>query len=150
MARFISAAKGKGKAYNPSTIPGRNDHGTPGSPSAASSEQFFAALPEDSFSEEELVLRETLFEFLLNWEEDTLPTFAHAVQDPQIIQARQALLDAHGVSLKEWCERRMGEEISFKTTSSRPYPGAFELSGPSEEWLQQEREERGLKRLRTS
>eukprot|EP00747_Dinoflagellata_sp_TGD_P125698 gnl/TRDRNA2_/TRDRNA2_174191_c7_seq4.p3 gnl/TRDRNA2_/TRDRNA2_174191_c7~~gnl/TRDRNA2_/TRDRNA2_174191_c7_seq4.p3 ORF type:complete len:135 (-),score=28.93 gnl/TRDRNA2_/TRDRNA2_174191_c7_seq4:112-516(-) len=109
---------------------------------------FFAALPDDSFSEEETLLREALYEFLANREEVTPPTFDLTHKDPQIAQARQAFLDGHGVSLKEWCDRRMGEEISF--TKSPTGAWTFALVGPSLDWLQQERADRGLKRIRTS
>eukprot|EP00747_Dinoflagellata_sp_TGD_P196434 gnl/TRDRNA2_/TRDRNA2_66499_c0_seq1.p1 gnl/TRDRNA2_/TRDRNA2_66499_c0~~gnl/TRDRNA2_/TRDRNA2_66499_c0_seq1.p1 ORF type:complete len:289 (+),score=41.49 gnl/TRDRNA2_/TRDRNA2_66499_c0_seq1:40-906(+) len=148
----IAKGKGKGGGSNVTTMPRQNVAGYSQSHAPASvnhkAEEFFASLPQDAFSDAEIGLRDALCQFLLDWQEQAPPRLDEATKDPLIVEARHALLDGKGVSLKEWCERRMGEEISFTKVPSGPY--TFGLVGPSGDWLQKEREERGMKRLRTS
>jgi len=77
-------------------------------------EQFFASLPEDSFTPEEEDLRDTLLAFLGMWTSNDPPSLSDAGGDPEIRRARPAVLPKGcQVSLKDWIERRIGGEIEL-------------------------------------
>mmetsp|Transcript_37728 Transcript_37728/g.82896 ORF Transcript_37728/g.82896 Transcript_37728/m.82896 type:complete len:457 (-) Transcript_37728:65-1435(-) len=78
-------------------------------------EQFWAALPEGSFTKEEERLRTAIYEFLANWRSPELASLSHSGGDKAVRQARMALLKPGAcVSLKDWIERRLGAELELR------------------------------------
>merc|ERR1719379_3158649 len=77
-------------------------------------EQFFASLPDDSFTPEEEDLRDTLLAFLGQWSGPEPPSLSDAGGDQEIRRARPLVLPKGcQVSLKDWIERRIGGEIEL-------------------------------------
>lgn len=75
-------------------------------------EQFFASLPDDSFTPEEEELRDTLLAFVGMWTGEGSPTLSAAGREPEIAAAQKQLLPKGAmVSLRDWIERRIGGEL---------------------------------------
>jgi len=83
-------------------------------------EAFFGTLPSGSFSQEEERLRGALFDFLAAWKSKELATLSHAGGDKAVQQARIALLP-HGVTLRDWIERRIGGELELRQDRKGQY-----------------------------
>lgn len=75
-------------------------------------DEFFDSLPADGFAEKEDTLRTTLFDFLSSWRGRHPPRLGDAGSDKAVHNAKRAFLPL-GVSLKSWCERRIGMELEF-------------------------------------
>jgi len=73
-------------------------------------DDFFASLPEDSLTPEELDLRDALVDFLSSKQDGLVPSLSDAGGDPGIKRARPACLP-RGVSLRAWIDNRIGGEI---------------------------------------
>lgn len=82
--------------------------------------EFFSSLPADLFSEEEEVLRVAIHNFLSTWAGPVPPTLAIIAQHPTVLPARRAFLP-NDVSLREWCDTRLGAEIELTETPSGQY-----------------------------
>lgn len=81
--------------------------------SEAQREAFFGSLPPDGFLPEEEALREALLNYLETWTSVDPPNLSDAGNDPEIREARNAVLPkSSGVSLKHWIDRRIGGEIA--------------------------------------
>lgn len=76
-------------------------------------EAFFATLPVNDFSEEELELRQALLTFIAQWPaKQGSPDLGKAGQDSIVQTCRAALLPKGcGCSLQHWIDRRIGGEI---------------------------------------
>eukprot|EP00930_Biecheleria_cincta_P008357 TRINITY_DN109778_c0_g1_i1.p1 TRINITY_DN109778_c0_g1~~TRINITY_DN109778_c0_g1_i1.p1 ORF type:complete len:658 (-),score=149.76 TRINITY_DN109778_c0_g1_i1:48-1997(-) len=90
----------------------------PGAVSAAgasplAAETFLSRLPEDSFTPEEGALRESIYDFLAAWKRQDLATLAHVRGNAKVKACCKAFLPPT-VSLEEWMEFRIGEEIDLK------------------------------------
>lgn len=86
----------------------------------AISDEFFVDLPEDSFSPEEELLRTAIRDYLDGFVGKDPPTMSMTCQEKGIQHAKSALLP-QGVSLKEWMEKRVGEEFDFAPCASGQY-----------------------------
>lgn len=78
---------------------------------------FFEKLPDDSFNNSEIKLRSNIFEFLATWQSTKKATLADLAGDAMIEKVRSQFVPKV-VTLREWIERRMGEEILFRTDRS--------------------------------
>mmetsp|Transcript_3558 Transcript_3558/g.8907 ORF Transcript_3558/g.8907 Transcript_3558/m.8907 type:complete len:452 (+) Transcript_3558:72-1427(+) len=80
------------------------------------SADFFSKLPTDRFLPWEENLRMALFRFLADWPSQTLATI-HDVAKGQEIRdiTRRAL--PQGVTVKDWVERRIGQEVEVETNN---------------------------------
>mmetsp|Transcript_26555 Transcript_26555/g.48015 ORF Transcript_26555/g.48015 Transcript_26555/m.48015 type:complete len:595 (+) Transcript_26555:53-1837(+) len=76
-------------------------------------EAFFSSLGDDNFSQEEEILRDSIFNFLASWKHAELANLNHLCADPKIRVFRQKLLPAH-VPLEHWIERRIGAEVEVQ------------------------------------
>lgn len=81
--------------------------------SSTDPEAFWAALPEDSFSEDELAVRDAIFDFLATWKSKELANMVHLNADPNVTRKVQALLPQE-LKLEDWLERRIGGEIEIR------------------------------------
>lgn len=115
----VAEASGKGKPIpdSQSKVAGKEERGQ-------ESEEFFNSLPEDHFTAEEDGMRNSLTEFLKAWPGETPPNLSHAGVDHGIKMARAALMPK-GCSLREWIERRCGEEIELMLTPAGQYAIGF-------------------------
>jgi len=76
-----------------------------------SKDEFFATLPTGSFTADEEMLRDALLAFLDSTGAEPSPLSA-AAMDPTIAKCRKAVLPRGcNVSLREWIDRRMGEDL---------------------------------------
>ncbi|CAE8601719.1 unnamed protein product [Polarella glacialis] len=77
---------------------------------------FFAGLPADSLTQEEVDLSDALHGFLAGCNLRNLPRLSNAGTDPAVGSARALLLEqgSFKVPLKEWIARRIGGEISLE------------------------------------
>eukprot|EP00927_Polykrikos_kofoidii_P075005 TRINITY_DN7105_c0_g3_i1.p1 TRINITY_DN7105_c0_g3~~TRINITY_DN7105_c0_g3_i1.p1 ORF type:complete len:705 (-),score=153.52 TRINITY_DN7105_c0_g3_i1:299-2413(-) len=74
-------------------------------------EAFFARLPEDELSSDELVLRQAVFDWIeQSRPSETPPFLSDASRNRAVQQARSALLPAE-LPLRMWIERRIGGEV---------------------------------------
>jgi len=93
-------------------------------------EAFFATLPDDSFTQEEEDLRDTLLAFIGSWQNAESPSLSDAGGDVEIRRARPAVLPKGcQVSLKDWIERRIGGEIELAMDPSGSGQWLFGLRG---------------------
>ena len=83
----------------------------------AINDEFFVDLPEDFFSPEEELLRTAIRDYLDGFVGKDPPTMSMTCQEKGIQDAQFALLP-QGVSLKEWMEKRVGEEFDFAPCAS--------------------------------
>lgn len=77
-------------------------------------EEFFASLPPDELTPEELQMRQVLLRFLHDQARirpGVPPTIDEAVNDPAVNESCHALLP-HGTQLSEWIDRRIGGEVT--------------------------------------
>ena len=88
------------------------------------SEEFFGGLPADCFTPEENDLRDALVSFITSWDKPGFPTLGIAGGDPAIASARQQCLP-RWVVLRDWMERRMGQEIETKMSPNGQYAIGF-------------------------
>eukprot|EP00930_Biecheleria_cincta_P082458 TRINITY_DN7218_c0_g2_i1.p1 TRINITY_DN7218_c0_g2~~TRINITY_DN7218_c0_g2_i1.p1 ORF type:complete len:287 (+),score=50.63 TRINITY_DN7218_c0_g2_i1:67-927(+) len=73
---------------------------------------FFAKLPKDRFTQQEVELRDGIFDFLARWKhDDRRPTLNHLVGHGTLQILRVAALNKR--PLREWIERRIGSEIEL-------------------------------------
>eukprot|EP00930_Biecheleria_cincta_P082457 TRINITY_DN7218_c0_g1_i1.p1 TRINITY_DN7218_c0_g1~~TRINITY_DN7218_c0_g1_i1.p1 ORF type:complete len:298 (+),score=28.66 TRINITY_DN7218_c0_g1_i1:90-983(+) len=73
---------------------------------------FFAKLPKDRFTQQEVRLRDGIYDFLALWKyDDRLPTLNHLVGDGTLQKVRFAALGKR--PLNEWIGRRIGSEIEL-------------------------------------
>eukprot|EP00927_Polykrikos_kofoidii_P075003 TRINITY_DN7105_c0_g1_i1.p1 TRINITY_DN7105_c0_g1~~TRINITY_DN7105_c0_g1_i1.p1 ORF type:complete len:730 (-),score=161.31 TRINITY_DN7105_c0_g1_i1:182-2299(-) len=78
---------------------------------SALGEAFFARLPEDELSPEELALRDAVFDWIeQSRPSETPPFLSDASRDRTVQQARTELLPAE-LPLRMWIERRIGGEV---------------------------------------
>lgn len=85
---------------------------------------FFASLPEGSFTPDEEKLRQAILEFLDNWHHPHPPSVSDACKrDPNSQAASSPIAAAkrralpNGVKLHQWMERRIGGEIEVARSS---------------------------------
>jgi len=100
-----SVANGQQEVYLRGTAPPEGRGRVAG---AQEREAFFAALPEEAFSEAEETLRAALLDFLDRWSGVAPPALSDAAVDEAVAEAKGFL--PKGV-LKEWIDRRIGGEI---------------------------------------
>merc|ERR1712224_890108 len=73
---------------------------------------FFSSLPEDAFTEAEETLRQAIFDYLGSWTGSDLPLFHKMCESQGVREAKYACLPS-GVTMKQWCERRIGAELEL-------------------------------------
>lgn len=77
-------------------------------------DNFFADLPDDSFTPGEENLRDAVLSFMESWAEEDLPSLSKATLDQNVRTAKaEALPKGNAVSLKDWIERRLGGELEI-------------------------------------
>ena len=81
------------------------------------SEEFFSSLPLESFAPEEQDLRDGICDFIGHFKGNGFPTLSIMCQDREVGRAKCALLP-RGVSLKEWIEKRCGEDFDLMLNHS--------------------------------
>jgi len=77
-------------------------------------DDFFRALPKDSFTPQEERLRLSIFDFLAGWGSQELATLDVCARDPRVIEAQRGVFGDRAVSFKEWIERRIGGELTLQ------------------------------------
>lgn len=89
-------------------------------------EAFFGTLPQDEFLPEESELREAVLDYIQNWSGPGPATMSKLGSVPRVRQLRNSLMKGGG-SLKEWIERRIGEEVDTwplgKSETAIGFPG---------------------------
>ena len=109
-------------------------------------EEFFDNLPDDSFTSEELVLYKAIHNFLLAWKGQNSPSPSQACQDPDIVHAKHKLLPFE-VSLNQWCELRLSDDIKlWRVPNGQAY---FSFGPQKAKSAEPKLPERPKKRLRT-
>lgn len=112
---------------------------------AEATRAFIADLPEDSFTEGELVLRSRVLHAMSTWKKSSQLTVGMLAPIPAVAAARRKCLPIM-VSFSTWLEERMGKEISVWPLPSgqlavglagEPDPGADQ--DPSEQWPEKKR-----------
>lgn len=74
---------------------------------------FFEKLPAGEFNKSETKLRNAIFEFLATWTSSDKATLVDISND-DIIETLRSQFVPKVVTLQEWIERRMGEEVFFR------------------------------------
>lgn len=80
-------------------------------------EEWFAKLSPTSFSNQEVQLREAVFQFLATWADPRKAILPDMERDI-LVNKKKMLFIPRCVTLQEWVERRMGEEVVFRRTRS--------------------------------
>ncbi len=83
----------------------------------AISDAFFGSLPHGAFSPEEESLLNAIYEFLSCWSGKHPRTVAVMSQPGPVSEAKCTLLPK-GISLKEWCEARVADDLGLAQTPS--------------------------------
>lgn len=76
------------------------------------SAEFFSSLPSESFSSEEENMRDVIRGYIDGFTRNGFPTLSTMCQDAQVGTTKRTLLP-NGVSLKEWIEKRCGEDFDL-------------------------------------
>lgn len=97
-------------------------------------EDFFASLPDDDFTQQEEDMRSVLLDFLSAWKEREPPSLSTAGSDDRVRIARAALLPRCS-SLTQWIRRRVGGEIETVQGEGAIKETFFGLRGKDSERL---------------
>eukprot|EP00930_Biecheleria_cincta_P097612 TRINITY_DN89316_c0_g1_i1.p1 TRINITY_DN89316_c0_g1~~TRINITY_DN89316_c0_g1_i1.p1 ORF type:complete len:385 (-),score=65.69 TRINITY_DN89316_c0_g1_i1:346-1500(-) len=96
---------------------------------------FFSSLPQERYTDDELILRDCLLGFLKRWTDYRSPKLTEAGLDADVADAKKALLPEF-VGLAAWIDARMGDEIELMQLESGQFifglPGSLKVTSDTD------------------